>query len=143
MRPLTPGTGIRWISWSGASSCRAAVVVSALGVVPHELNNPRARRLTIAENVFIFSSSDSRLRFKNQDCCFLLVIGWSSDVQTIELRRPERGAGARRCGNLPDYFVMIRIFLLINVNGSHLKPSTSRGINTSMRTVIPEVVDSG
>src|SRR5205809_1063740 len=65
MRPVTPGTGIRWMSWSGGSSRRVGGAVSAVGAVRHEAKKAMAtsaRRPTIAETVFIFSSSEIWLR---------------------------------------------------------------------------------
>src|SRR5437773_1276003 len=105
---------------------------------PHRDN----RRGKIAAQIS-WLAAPSRLRLENQDRGFFLVIFWSCDIEAIEFGRPQRGAGAGRRGNLPNEFIVIRVLLLIDVHEPGFEPSASRGINTMVRSVIPQVVDSG
>src|SRR5260370_9210500 len=81
-----------------------------------------------------------RMRFEYQNCCFFLVIGWSTHIKAIQFRRPKRGAGPRSRGNLPDQFIMVDIFLLLAVHEPHFKSSAPRGIHTLTSGVLHHAV---
>src|SRR4051812_11246171 len=77
----------------------------------------------------------SRLRLKDEYCRWLFSVRRSSDVKTVEFRRPERSARAGRRGNFSDFYVLVSAMLLINEHRADVEASPAGNVNALVRRI--------
>src|ERR1700722_11315943 len=106
---------------------KAAPGVQANGKQIEAVPMPRQRTRFHYRNPYLAASINSymknktlKLRLKYKNCRFILVSRRCPNIEAIELRRPKRGARTRPRRYFADSLVMIRVFLLVHKNISHL-----------------------